>query len=157
MSEPEFHLLYESQIENTSLKNVFYETKEFHYQFCSELKVCGVILEQTALPFTWGLAFNKQTLMGPILSKTFDWLLSAGIPQAKRKQLDTFDILRELEPPKFLSINDINFAFIAASVAYGIASVVFLLEISYPILKIFVKDFVGLFYFVIILTRRLFN
>lgn len=95
--------------------------------------------------------------MGPTLSKTFDYLLSAGIPQYKRKLQDSIEVLRETEPPEFLSINDINFAFIAASISYGIAIVVFLLEVSYPILKIFVKELVGLISFVMMLTNRVFN
>lgn len=121
---------------------------------CSQRKVCGVVLEQMAIPYTWGLAFKKQTLMGPTLMKTFDQLLSAGIPQHKRE--DSMEVLRETEPPEFLSINDISFAFIAASIAYGIASLIFLLEISHHVLRIFVKDLAGLFCLVMILVKRIF-
>lgn len=97
-------------------------------------------------------------MLGPILSKIFDHLLSAGIPQHKRKQEDhSMEILREAEPPEFLSINDISFAFIAASIAYSTASVIFLLEIFYPVLKMFVKDLVGLFCLVMMITRRIYQ
>lgn len=53
--------------------------------------------------------------------------------------------MNEKKPPEFLSINDISFAFIAASISYGIATFIFFVEKSYHVLRIFIKDLVGLF------------
>lgn len=143
-------LYFCDQIKNSSAKIAFFLSTEMNWEITKYCQKSGVNFQKKYQMFPVGFSLHPNSDIYEVFDETFQLLMSSGIARYHHMKLQNpFNFKESKKEPKVLSCDDLSFGFIVWMVAVGISLAGFIFEISFEFilrkLKIFTKNFIGLY------------
>lgn len=161
MNTSELQADYHSYLRNDSIKYAIFMEEEIARILEFEANVRSSHLKERLLVVQLGIGTFLNHFLFQLLEEVMQGLITGGIAQR------TWEFYKEIyltlpsippKAPKILTLEDLNFGFFIWLAACGISSLVFFCEILvkiYEILKVKVKQLIGVFLFMRILKNLL--